>query len=118
MDEFHRHARALSHPAVAPPDHRHDHWIEVKSFFGEPILESMGVLFVLNSAQNSVAHQLTQAVRQAMRREPQILLNRVKPADAQEEVADDQHCPAVADHRQGSCDRAGHRVNLLPAHLS
>jgi len=99
VDQFHGHARASSHPAVAPGRHRGDQRIEVKSFFREAILESTGVLFVRSTVKNSAAHQLSQAVRQAMRRQPQILLNRVEPADAEEHIAEDQHRPPVADHR-------------------
>ena len=44
-------------------------WIEVKSFLREPILESTAMLFIRDTAKNSVAYQLTQPVRQAMRRE-------------------------------------------------
>jgi len=117
VDQFHRDARASSHPTIAPLGHRSDQGIEVKSFFREAILESTRVLFVRDTPKNSVAHQLTQPVRQAVRCQAQILLNRVELSDAEEDIADDQHGPAVADDRQRSGHRAGHRVDLLPAHL-
>src|SRR5882757_1024838 len=98
MDQFYGHSGASSHPAVAPSGHGGDQRIQIEPLFSEAILESTRALFVLDPAKNTVAHQLTQAVRQAMRRELQILLNRVEPADAEKDVADYQHSPAVADH--------------------
>jgi len=76
------------------------------------------MLFIRDTAKNSVAYQLTQPVRETMRCEPQILLNRLKPADAAEYIAEDQHGPPVAYHRQGSRERACHRVDLLPTHIA
>ena len=89
VDHFHRDARASRHPSVAPLSHCGDQRIEVKTFFREPILESTRMVFVHDAAKNSVVHQLTQPVRQAMRRQLQILLNRVESPDAEEDIADD-----------------------------
>ena len=57
------------------------------------------MFFIRDTAKNSVAYQLTQPVGEAMRGELQILLNRLKPADAEEYIAEDQHGPPIADHR-------------------
>ena len=89
VDQFHRDARASSHPSVAPLGHRGDQWIEIKPFFREPILEATRVLFVHDAFKNSIMHKLMQTVRQPMRRQLQILLNRVEPPDAEEDIADD-----------------------------
>ena len=89
VDQFHRDARASSHPTVAPLGHRGDQRIEIKTFLREPILEATRVLFVHNASKNSIMHQLTQSVRQPMRRQLQILLNSVEPANAEEDIADD-----------------------------
>jgi hypothetical protein len=98
MDKFHWRSGASSHPAVTPPGHGGHQRIEIKPLVCEAILESTRVLFVLDTAKNTVVHQLAQAVRQAMRRELQILPNRVELADAEKDVADYKHRPAVADH--------------------
>ena len=89
VDQFHRDARASSHPTVAPLGHRGDQRIEVKPFLREPILKATRVLFVHDASKNPIMHQLTQSVRQPMRRQLQILLNRVEPPDAEEDIADD-----------------------------
>ena len=88
MDQFHRDTRASRHPTVPPLGHRGNQRIEIKPFFREPILEATRVLFVHDASKNSIMHQLTQTVRQPMRRQLQILLNRVEPPDA-EDIADD-----------------------------
>ena len=89
VDQFHRDARAPSHPTVAPLGHRGDQRIEIKTFFREPILEATRVLFVHDASKNSIMYQLTQTVRQPMRRQLQILLNRVESPDAEEDITDD-----------------------------
>ena len=89
VDQFHRDARTSSHPTVTPLGHRGDQRVEIKTFFREPILEATRVLFVNDASKNSLMYQLTQTVRQPMRRQLQILLNRVEPPDAEEDIADD-----------------------------
>jgi len=89
VDQFHRDARTSSHPTITPLGHRGDQRIEIKPFFREPILEATRVLFVHDASKNPIMHQLTQTVRQPMRRQLQILLNRVEPPDAEEDIADD-----------------------------
>jgi len=89
VDQFHRDACASSHPTIAPLGHRGDQGIEIKPFFREPILEATRVLFVDDASKNPIMHQLTQTVRQPMRRQLQILLNGVEPPDAEEYIADD-----------------------------
>jgi hypothetical protein len=117
MDQFHWRSCASSHPTVAPRGHGGDERIEIKPLFREQILESRRTIFLGDAAQDSIAHQFAQAVRQAMRRQLQVLPVRIEPAEAEERFAYDQHRPAVADHRQGSCDQSGHGIDLPPAHL-
>jgi hypothetical protein len=116
VDQFHWHSRASRHPAIAPSGHGGHQGIQIKTLFREPILESRRALFVGDAAEDSIKHQFAQAVRQAMRRQLQIMLDRLEPSDAEEHVTEDQHRPAIADHRQRSSYRAGHRVDLLPSH--
>jgi hypothetical protein len=89
VDQFHRDARTSSHPTVAPVGHRSDQRIEIKPFFREPILEATRVFFVHDASKNSIMYQPTQTVRQPMRRQLQILLNRIKPTDAEQDITDD-----------------------------
>ena len=66
MDQFDRHTLAASHPAVTPPDHHDDYWIKIDPLLGQPILEPARMLFVGDAPQDSIAHQLAQAIGQAM----------------------------------------------------
>jgi hypothetical protein len=58
MDQFDRRTLAASHPAVTPPDHHDDQWIEIDSLLRQPILEPARTLFVLDPRQDAIAHQL------------------------------------------------------------
>jgi hypothetical protein len=40
------------------------------------------------AARDSITHQFAQAVRQAMRRQLQVMLDHLEPSDAEEHVAD------------------------------
>src|ERR1700741_3872862 len=61
MDQFDRRTLAARHPAVTPPDHHDDQWIEIDSLLRQPILEPARRLFVCDSLQDFVAPQVAQS---------------------------------------------------------
>src|SRR5215469_14485942 len=97
MDQFDWRTCLSSHPAVAALHHHDNQRIKIHALFGQPILEPGWPFFIGDAAQDSVADKLVQSIGEAMRRQAQVVLNTLESADAEEDVADDEHRPAIAD---------------------
>ena len=52
------------HPAIAPPDERHDDWVEIAALLGEPVLEARRPLLVAHPLEDAGRRPASSAGRQ------------------------------------------------------
>src|SRR6202008_2109670 len=100
MDQGHRRPRFVAEPGVAPSHHRDQHGIKLESLPGQPILDAAAVAFAASAVENSVAHEVAQPRAQDVAGDSDALLKLVKAVASEKRLAQYQHRPALADHRQ------------------
>src|ERR1700691_1549850 len=116
MYQRHRRPRFVAEPGVAPSHHRDQNRIELESFPGQPILDASAVAFATCAIEDSVAHQVAQSRAQDVTRDAGALLKLIKPVPPHKRLAQYQHRPALADHRQRSRNRAIRVLDRIPSH--
>src|SRR5580693_2716529 len=106
---------------VAPAHQGDDDRVQVAARGGQVVLEAGRVLGVRPALEDSGADQGAQAGGQGVARRPGLADHLVEPPVAEEDLADGQQCPLLADDIQGASDRAGSRfgghVRSLPHQL-
>ena len=98
---------------VAPAHQGDDDGIQVAARVGQVVLEAGRVLGVRPALQDPGADQGAQAGGQRVARRPGAAHHLVEPAVAEEDLADGQQGPLLADDVQGAGDRAGPRLGRL-----
>jgi hypothetical protein len=104
--------RATASPgriSIAPMPQAGQHRVQIQPGLGQPVFVTHRSVLVRHLLQHAVRHQLLQPVGQDVTRDAQPLLKRVKAANPQEAVAQDEQGPPVTDHG----NRAGDRASLL-----
>src|SRR5690554_3011180 len=92
--------------------------MQVQSPLGESILLAQWPLLVGHPDQYAMVDQLLQPVSQYMPGDAQALLELVETPDPQKTVTQHQQGPAIADHRQGTCQGARLLIQFFPTHDS
>jgi hypothetical protein len=106
----------VDHVGVAPMHERHHHWIEIEALLGEDVFVPLGRFLIGNAAQHALPDQLLQPFGEQMAGDPERGLKSLKPARAQEALAQDQKAPAVADHTDGAGHRTWLFLKFVPLH--
>jgi hypothetical protein len=101
-------------PPVPPATESHQNVEQILAFLGQPILVTRRSLLVEASVENSGLDQSREPVGENVAGDSQILLKIVKSPNAQEGVAQDQHCPLIADQLGGVGDRTLQVLEALP----
>src|SRR5262245_31352345 len=91
---------------VAPLAQRRQGDVELAALRGEPVLEARRALAVRDSLQDRLRHQPVEPVGEDVPRNSEALLELVEPAQPEEDVADDEQRPALADDLERPRDRA------------
>jgi hypothetical protein len=107
--EHDRRAGRWAGVAVAPLHQRDDRRPQVKALVGEAVFVAPGMLLVEAPLEHALVEQARQARVEHVARDPQIGLDLVEAAQAEQHVAHDQQRPALADHLQ----RAGEAAHLV-----
>src|SRR4051794_25947554 len=89
--------RPLRDVAVAPLHEREQRDAELRPLLGQPVLVALGALAVANPLEDPLLDEPGEPVREHVARDAEALLELVEAADAEEGVADDEQCPALAD---------------------
>jgi len=95
---------------VAPAHQGDDDGVQVAARGGQVVLETSRVLAVAPALQDPGAGQGAEAGRQRVAGRAGAVHHLVEPAVAEEDLADGQQGPLLADEVQGAGDRAGSRL--------
>jgi hypothetical protein len=102
---------------VAPAHQGDDDRIQVAARIGQVVLEAGRVLVVAATLEDAGADQGTQTGRERVARRPGAVHHLVKPAVAEEDLANSQQSPLLADDVQRAGDRAGPRFGRDTSHV-
>src|SRR6266511_6105492 len=91
--------------AVTPLHQRKQDEAEFAALLGEPVLESLGSLVVGDALEHALGDEAVQAVGEHVARDAEAVEELVEATMAENDVADDQQRPAVADHFERASDR-------------
>ncbi len=91
---------------VAPPQQVGDHRQQGATLVRQAVLEALGSLQVGRSFQDALVDQVAQPMREHRTGHPETLDELLEAVPAQQRVAQDQQCPALANHLEGAGDRA------------
>ena len=92
--------------AIAPAQELDDHRPQVEALLGEAVLVALGALLVGDLPQDALRDEPLQARGEHVARDAEVALDRVEAAHAEEDVAQDEHRPALADELERARDRA------------
>ena len=104
--------------AVAPLHQRDDRGPQVEALFGEEVFEALGALLVAAPFQHAVLEQTLQARVEDVARDAEVALQLVEATQPEEDVADDEQRPALADHLECAGDAAGLVLVVVAEHLT
>src|SRR4029077_17051932 len=107
----------VAQPGVAPAHHRSEYRIEIEPLLGEAVLDTSVVTAAAHAIEDSIADQVAQPRAQYVARDTRPLLKLVEAMAAEKCLAQNQHGPSLANHRQRARDRAVHRFDRVPSHL-
>jgi len=105
--EHHRTAVRVGDVAIAPLHQPYQHRLQVQPFAGEVIFEARRARLVLTFFHEPMLNQSLQSGSQNVARDAEVLLDQVKPMRSEEDVAQHQDAPHIAQHVQGARDGAG-----------
>ncbi len=91
--------------AVTPLHQRKQDEAEFAALLGEPVFESLGSLVVGDALEHALGDEAVQAVGEHVARDPEAVEELVEATMAENDVADDQQRPTVADHLERASDR-------------
>src|SRR6266496_509431 len=91
--------------AVTPLHQRKQDEAEFAALLGEPVFESLGSLVVGDALEHALGDEAVQAVGEHVARDAEAVEELVEATMAENDVADDQERPAVADHLERASDR-------------
>ena len=115
---LHHHRRPVRVQVTVAPLHQRDHHRpEVDPLLGEPVLVPWRALLVGAPLEDPLLDQPLQPRLQHVPRDPEVPLEVVEAANAEEGVADDQERPALADDLERSRDRADLVLVAAAEHL-
>lgn len=101
-----RTALRVGEVSVSPLQQAGDHGLQIQALTGQVVLEPRRVFLVLTSFQHAVLEQALEARCEHVARDAEMLLHLVESARTQEELAQDQQAPGIAEHLQGAGDGA------------
>lgn len=111
MFELHRSAWRIGQVPIAPLHQPDDDRVEVDPLGGEVILEARRVGLVGALFDKTGGHQTLEAGRQNIARDTEMVVHLIEAMDAQEQLAEDEQAPHVAEHAERACDRAGGAID-------
>lgn len=106
----------VAHPAVAPADESDDDGVEIAALLREPVLVPDRLRLVGTPVDDAVVGELAEPSRKKMGGRAQRGFEVFEAACAEEEVAQHEEGPAIADDRERAGDGAAHFPNFVPAH--
>ena len=95
-------------PAVAPGRERDQDRHEIAPGFRQDIFETARPLLISAAEDHSILLQALEPARQQIARHAEVFGQRVEPFHAEEEIAQDERRPPVADPFQGPRQRTAH----------
>lgn len=84
-------------PTITPAHERQDHLVEIEALGGEPVLEPGWALGVGRALEDPGSDQLLQPTGEHGGRHPDLRLDLVEAAHAEERLTQDEERPMVAD---------------------
>jgi len=116
-DVAHDHGRAAGRRVLVAPLHQRDEdRPEIDALAREPVLEALRTLLVARAPQDTLVDQALEPRLQDVARDPEVALEVVEAAGAEEGVAQDQQRPALADELERAGDRAVLAALCVPKH--
>src|SRR6266536_241132 len=97
--------RLVGEVAITPLHQRKQDEAEFAALLGEPVSESLGSLVVGGALEHALRGEAVQAVGEHVARDAEAVEKLVEATMAEDDVADDQQCPAVADDLERASDR-------------
>ncbi len=94
-------------PAIAPAQHLDEGGVKITTHGGQAIFKPFGRFLVTLAAQDVLIDKSVQPVCQDIGRYAKARAEPVKPADTEEQFAQDEKCPAICQNAQCPRDRGG-----------
>jgi hypothetical protein len=116
VSELHRSSRAAIEPAIAPPHQRDEDPEEVAAGVGQHVLVARRVRLVADTVEESFGDEPAEALGEDVAADRQRGLDLVEAARAEEQLAEDEGRPPVAEEIDRPRDRARPGSEGGPAH--
>jgi hypothetical protein len=112
MFEHDRTTARVGQVTISPLHKADDDWMQVQAHRGQVVLETRWVRRVQPFFEQAVLDETLEASGEHVAGDAQVLLHLIEPVRAEEQLAQDQQAPGVAEHGQSAGDRAGVAIEI------